>query len=278
MTNLIIAAVVLIVIMLVFIFILFKNIIKRMDENAKKYFVNKMQDYDYILEEKQAKLEEIKTEIDEMQAANRNILKNDDEYELEEYAQKGRKEKKNEDTIENDEPIRKVAKEEIKYNLNVPNYRETQFFNNYKEVRKVFTVNNEKIIKEFIADHKNLKEEKEYKSLAKIRKKFDEETIYGCLTLSSQDQVKVLKETLTATEKKTVNFDVLSQNKNFSVEDIVKYMDKRMEQIDPTVIIYTNVLDKKYEDLDSNIVTKQYNNMSEGIIIKYRNKIYDYSI
>ena len=278
MTNLIIAAVVLIVIMLVFIFILFKNIIKRMDENAKKYFVNKMQDYDYILEEKQAKLEEIKTEIDEMQAANRNILKNDDEYELEEYAQKGRKEKKNEDTIENDEPIRKVAKEEIKYNLNVPNYRETQFFNNYKEVRKVFTVNNEKIIKEFIAEHKNLKEEKEYKSLEKLRKKFDEETIYGCLTLSSQDQIAILKDALTATEKKLVNFDELTKKNKFNVEDLIKYIDDRMEQIDPTICIYTNVLDKKYEEIDSNIITKEYCNMSEGIIIKYRNKIYDYSI
>ena len=78
MTNLIIAAVVLIVIMLVFIFILFKNIIKRMDENSKKYFVNKMQDYDYILEEKQAKLEEIKSEISEIKAENRNILKADE--------------------------------------------------------------------------------------------------------------------------------------------------------------------------------------------------------
>ncbi len=77
MTNLIIAAVILIVIMLVFIFILFKNIIKKMDDNAKKYFVNKMQDYDYILEEKQAKLEEIKNEIDEIKSENRNILRED---------------------------------------------------------------------------------------------------------------------------------------------------------------------------------------------------------
>lgn len=277
MTNLIIAAVILIVIMLVFIFILFKNIIKRMDENAKKYFVNKMQDYDYILEEKQAKLEKIKTEIDEIKASNRNILKSDDEYELEEYTKKEKKDKKTEEIIE-DEPIRKISKEEIKYNLNVPNYRETQFFNNYKEVRKVFTVNNEKIIKEFIADHKNLKEEKEYKCLTKIRKKFDEDAIYGCLTLNSQDQVKVLKESLTATEKKAVNFDSISMNKNFSIKDVIKYIDKRMEQIDPTIIIYTNVLDKKYDELDSNIITKEYNNMSEGIIIKYRNKIYDYSI
>ena len=40
----------------------------------------------------------------------------------------------------------------------------------------VIKYNNEKIIKEFIAEHKNLKEEKEYKSLEKLRKKFDEET------------------------------------------------------------------------------------------------------
>ena len=276
MTNLIIAAVVLIVIMLVFIFILFKNIIKRMDENAKKYFVNKMQDYDYILEEKQARLEEIKNEINNIEASNQNILKtSDDEYEEEnDY-----KEKKKKDIDEEyDELPRKKETEDIKYNLNVPNYRETQFFNNYKEVRKVFTVNNEKIIKEFIADHKDLKEEKEYTSLAKLRKKFDENTIYGCLTLSSQDQIAILKDALTATEKKLINFDELTKKNKFNVEDLIKYIDDRMEQIDPTICIYTNVLDKKYDEIDSNIVMKEYKNMSEGIIIKYRNKIYDYSI
>ena len=110
------------------------------------------------------------------------------------------------------------------------------------------------------------------------RKKFDEETIYGCLTLSSQDQIAILKDALTATEKKLVNFDELTKNNKFNVEDLIKYIDDRMEQIDPTICIYTNVLDKKYEEIDSNIITKEYCNMSEGIIIKYRNKIYDYSI
>lgn len=272
MTNLIIAAVILIVIMLVFIFILFKNIIKRMDENAKKYFVNKMQDYDYILEEKQKKLDEIKNEISEIKAKNKNILQDDEEDEINEYSNNKKKDEYLEDSPKRD------TYEEVKYNLNVPDYRETQFFNNYKEVRKVFTVNNEKIIKEFIADHKNLKEEKEYKSLDKLRKKFDKETIYGCLTLSSENQISIFKDALTATEKKLINFDKLTKKNKFNVEDLIKYIDDRMEQIDPTICIYTNVLDKKYEELDSNIVTKEYCNMSEGIIIKYRNKVYDYSI
>ena len=277
MTNLIIAAVILIAIMLVFIFILFKNIIKRMDENAKKYFVNKMQDYDYILEEKQAKLEEIKTEINEIEETHKNIVNNDTEYvDLE----KGRKsaDKEDEEDLFNDSEERKINNDEIKYNLNVPNYRETQFFNNYKEVRKVFTVNNEKIIKEFIKEHKNQQEEKEYKALNKLREKFNEETIYGCLTLCVSDQISILKEGLTPSEKKLVDFENLIKEKDFNIEKFIKYIDNRMEKIDPTICIYTNMLDKKYDTIDKNIVTKEYSNMSEGIIIKYRNKIYDYSI
>ena len=56
MLELVIASVVLIVIMITFVFILFKNTLKRMNDNAKKYFVNKMQDYDYIIEEKRNEL------------------------------------------------------------------------------------------------------------------------------------------------------------------------------------------------------------------------------
>ena len=51
MLSLVVVAVILIVIMLVFVFILFSNIIKRMDDNAKKYFVNKMQDLEELLNE-----------------------------------------------------------------------------------------------------------------------------------------------------------------------------------------------------------------------------------
>ena len=278
MTSLVIAAVILIVIMLAFIFILFRNIIKRMDDNAKKYFVNKMQGYDYILEEKQDKLEKIKAEITQLEESNKNILKSTDDDE--EFNEEIHKSEKHQKKYEKDEDIllRRETNEQINYNLNVPDYRETQFFNNYKEVRQAFTINNEKIIKDFIAKHKNLKEEKEYKALKKLRGKFDQDTIYGCLTLDKKEQKELLDEALTATEKKLVKLKELSEYPNFSVETLVKYIDDRTEEIDPTVYIYTNVLDKKYEAIDKNIVNKQYNNMSEGIIIKYRNKIYDYSI
>jgi len=259
MIELIVVAVILIVIMLVFVFILFKNIMKSMNENAKKYFVNKLQDYDYILEEKQTKLEEMRAEINEIEE-HKNILENKEEIEIKTLSKIEEKPK------------------EIKYDLKTPEFRETQFFNNYKEIKKIFSVDNEKIIKEFINEHKNEKEDKEYKALKKLREKFDQNAVYGCLTLKPKDQVKILEEVLTATEKKLVKFEQIRTDTRFNIKNFIKTIDQRMEILEPTIYIYTNGLDKRYDLIDSNIIMKQYNNMSEGIIIKYRNKIYDYSI
>ena len=273
MLSLVIVAVILIAIMLVFVFILFSNIIKRMDDNAKKYFVNKMQDYDYILDEKQSKLNEIKIQIDEIKSANKNILQSDEEEA--EFAELENSKKKKKSIVED---AKAEQTEEIKYNLNVPDYRETQFFNNYKEVKRVFTVNNEKIIKSFIAEHRNELENKEYKALKKIRDKFDEEAIYNILTLEPNEQIQVLSEVLTAKEKSTIDFENMSQMKKFDVRKLIEALDERLEKIEPTVYIYTNNVESRYDLIDDDIVVKPYNNMSEGIIIKYRDKIYDYSI
>ena len=259
MIELIVVAVILIVIMLVFVFILFKNIMKSMNENAKKYFVNKLQDYDYILEEKQTKLEKIRAEILEFEQ-HKNILENTDEVQ---------------------ENIPKVEEKikDVKYDLKTPEFRETQFFNNYKEIKKIFTIDNEKIIKDFIQEHRNNKEDREYKALKKLREKFDQEAVYGCLTLNSADQIKILDEVLTATEKKLVKFqEMTKENKKFSIKMLIDFIEHRIEILEPTIYIYTNGLEKRYDLIDNNIVMKQYNNMSEGIIIKYKNKIYDYSI
>ena len=267
MVGLVVAAVVLVIIMLIFVFILFRNIMKRIDENAKKYFVNKMQDYDYIVEKKQKRLDELNSEIETIKAENRNILaKVDDEQPV---AQNNIV-----NHVSNDE----MVNQSINVDINVPEYRDIQFFDNYKEVKKVFTVDNEKIIRKFIEDHKNTNEEKEYKALKKLSKKFDSDSLYSCLTLSPEEQIKVLDEVLTDKEKKLVHYDSMIKKEKFTIKDFVNIVKDRMQQIEPTIYIYVNGVNDNYDFIDNNIITKQYVNMSEGIIIKYRNKVYDYSI
>ena len=276
MERLIAAAIILIIIMLAFVFILFKNIIKRIDENAKKYFVNKMQSYDYILEEKQTKLEEIKNEIEIIKSENKNILKESQESDYIFRSDENKEETKNQQNEEFEDL--KEKKRTIKYNLNEPEYRDTSFFSNYKELKKIFTVNNEKIIRDFIKNNKTQQEEKEYKILKKIREEFNDDAIYGLITLSTDDQKKLLREILEPQEKKILSLESLMEKEIFNIKDLIRYIDNRMEEIEPTIYIYVNGVANNYDFINKNIVTKQYTNMSEGIIIKYRNKIYDYSI
>ena len=270
MVNLVIAAAILIFIMLIFVFILFKNIIKRIDDNAKKYFVNKMQDYDYILEEKQTKLEEIKQEIEDVKRINRNIIHKEEEPVNE------KKSKIELTTNEEDLIVKKT--DELKINTHFPEYRETQFFNNYKEIKKIFTINNEKTIKDFIKKHKNLQEEKEYKVLKNLRDEFTDEAIYECVTLERKDQIKVLNEILSPRTKKILKYDNLVKEASFNIRTLIKILDEKLEELEPYIYIYVNGVSSNFDYIDQNIITKQYKNMSEGIIIKYRNKIYDYSI
>ena len=128
MTSLVIAAVILTVIMLAFVFILFRNIIRKMDDNAKNTLLIKCKDMIIFLEEKQEKLEKIKKEINDLEESNSNILKSTDENiefnkEIHKNNEKFRKKYKEDEDI----PLRREIRQPINYNLNVPDYRETQF-------------------------------------------------------------------------------------------------------------------------------------------------------
>ena len=266
MIKLIIVAVILVIIMVVFVFILFKNLIKRIEDNSKTYFINKMQDYDYILEEKQTILQDLNREIQNLVSQDSVLVHKeiDDDFEK-------KVKQKSEKTIEKEAP-------NIKYNLKMPEYRETGFFNNYKKIKEIFSLNKEQILKEFVEEHKNDRENKEFKELKKIRNKFNSEAIYECLTITLDEQKQVLKEVLTEKEQKFIKLDNLMEDNNFNIEHFIEMIDDRMAEIEPTIYVYVNGESNDYSYIDDNIITQEYANMSEGIIIKYRNKIYDYSI
>lgn len=254
MSEIIIPAVIIIVIMYLFIFIVFKNIIKRIDENGKLYFIDKVQDYDYIIKDKIEKLNELKEEVKELE--------------------------KHKEELENvTDDVKEVQNIEISYDLSVPKYREDIFFYNYKELKKNFSFNNENIIRDFVKQHKNTKEEKEYNILKQVKKKFNYDSIYQMLTLPLEDQVRVIKEVITDEEKEYIDIDkIISETKNFDIEKFLLYIEKRMEKVDPIIYVYVTQYSVSYNSIDPNIRTLYYKNMSEGIIIQYRNKIYDYSI
>ena len=63
MTMLILIAILLICLLVVLMFFILKSTVKKINSQTKLYFVDKLQEYDYMIDKKEAKLNEINQEI-----------------------------------------------------------------------------------------------------------------------------------------------------------------------------------------------------------------------
>ena len=255
-------------IMVFFSLFVIRNIVKRIDKNVKKYFLEKLQDYDYIIEEKKEELDNIKNEI-QILKEERTTIK-----ELEEYKKNKSKIEKQIKQVENQ---RITKKEEIEYKIPTPKYREEEFFKTYKKLKKQFNIDNEKILKDFIKNHNNNLRDEENKEYKKIRECFNEENIYQCSTLKPEEQYRILEEILDKKQKELIGLKKYQKEK-FSIINLIETIDQKIKETDSTIYVYVANGEKNYDYLDKRIKTEKYKNMSEGIIIKYHNKMYDYSI
>lgn len=282
MIELILSNLLIIAIMIGFSFFIFRNVIKKINHSAKKYFIEKLQEYNYLIEEKEEELEKLRV-LEQKHKQLQNITKesnnNDQETEVEMIFSSEIEEKLNKMRKFKQEQEEK-RQEQLIYNIPTPQYREESFFKTYKEIKKKFHVDNEKIIKEFIEKSKKQQEdEKNYRILQTFRKQFTEKVIYECLTLTSEEQYNLITEIIKEDEETLLQFHKNFKNKNkFVVTKLVNFVEDKMKKCDPTIYVYVGQEELNYNYLGKNVKTRYYKNMSEGIIIHYKGKMYDYSI
>ena len=384
--NLVIPSVVIILLMFIMAFLIFKNIVKRLDVNTKKYFVEKMQEYEYLLKEKQTELENLKNQVNKYendissiedtlkvlknkkhQSYDNNMLANyvpfdhnklhdrnderilfdrpfykgkegyvedieNDDDEDNDYTNGGASKKnnvsdnsedsnnsgneedlENEDAVDSDYDMNDIRKNkkpkyidendyrnmqlnmlsdknssddnqegkstELLNYIRLPEYKEDSFFYNYKRLKKEFYFDNENLLRAFIKKQVNSNDNKIYNDLMKIKRNFDNNAVYQLITLSSENQKKIISEVLSDEEKELIKFNEKFKNsKKFSTIDFLNYLKELIKKYDPIVYVYVSRSDKSYDYVGKKVKTMYYSNMSEGIIIKYKNRIYDYSI
>lgn len=273
----IIANVILVFIMLIFAVYIFKSVIKRINQNAKKWFLDKLQDYNYLIDEKEKQLEELRKQIEE--AKRKLKIAKEVEEEPESIFSKEIEEKLKKMKEYEKAPSQIPVRPEIVYDIPTPQYKETSFFRNYKQLKQNFDIEPEKIIKKFINEHPEQEEEKEYTVLKEFRGKFTDKILYECSTLEKQEQYNLVESILTEEEKELLKLEENYPRKNeFTIRNLIEKVEDRIKKLDPAIYVYTSKPDEKYESLDNRIKTRVYKNMSEGVIIHYKGKMYDYSV
>lgn len=267
MKIIIIISIIMVIVMFLFIFIMFKNIVKKINANSKKYFLDSIQEYNYMVFEKSKELEDFQNRIKSCKEKQNQYL-DDVRKQLEDKEKLREIEMKK---IDNDISIEGLPK------VTIAEYREENFFHNYKELQKNFNINGEKIVREFIKEHKYEENIKSFESLVSFKRKFTQEVIYEILSLDVETQLQFLNSIANATVKKVLELEKYSKD-DFKFLKLLEEIDKKIEIMDPTVYVYVGNVNYNYDYIDENIKTLIFKNMVEGIIIKYQNKMYDYSI
>lgn len=260
--------------MVVFTVFVFDNLGKKINEMIKKYFLEKLQDYNYMIDEKEAELEKLRKEVEK----NKELLAQMDQMPKVEFSNQIEK---------NLKQMRSFKKGQNKVRENAiismpnPEYRDKDFFSNYKKLKTDFRVNVENTIKEFIKkNQESTSDLKTFEVIKNLRNKLNEDVIYESLVLTNIEQYNIFESGLTEKEKKLLDFsNTYPEKRKFSVLNLKKQVDTLYKQYDPSIYIYVPIgTTNDYTTLDSNIVQEEYKNISEGVIIKYKGKIYDYSI
>lgn len=247
MTYFIISFVVIILLVVVMSLIL-KNAVKQVDDKSKSYFVDKLKEYDYLIDEKEKKLSELESEL--------------------EKRKNGLKENSLSDTSPNydfDTSIIDLLTE--------TNYLDKNIFEINKKIEQKFIINYEDLIKDFLS---NIKDENKYDFCVKLRNRFTPNEIYNIELMLPEERNKYLKQELTKEEYKV--YEIYLSSNRFNMEDFIDYLNRLIELNDPTVTILVSSNKENYDYIDKKIKTKVSNSIYKGIKILYRNKVYDFSL
>lgn len=230
-------------------FVILKRTVKIVNEQTKSYFVNKLQNYDDMIEEKENKLNEINNEIE-----NKKL---------------GLKEKTGKE--ENKDYIFDTNVIDI---LNNTEYQNKSIYELNKKIDSTFVLDYSSLVNDFVhfaVDNKN------YDFCKSLRDKFDSDMIYYLKTIPSDRQEDEYKKILNKKEYEVYeSFKLVTVSNN--VENFIIYLDELVELNSPYIIIQVGNRNESYDQYSEYIKTVYNDKIYRGIKIIYRNKVYDFSL
>ena len=249
MVWLFILAIVIITLLVFIMFVILKKTVNVVNSQTKTYFVDKLQAYDDLIDEKEKKL----NEIDE-------LLKN---------KEKGLIDKNN---------INNLKSLDFDYNIidlfNNTEYQDSDILKINKLILEKFDFNHEKLVKSFL---ENIKDNNKYNFCIELKNKFTSKVIYEIKTLLD-DEIDTYMKNILKDDEYEIYLLFNTLNGTFIIDDFVDYLDQLVRLNNPLVTIYVANNKENYDYLGSNIKTVVSDDIYSGIKIVYRNKVYDFSL
>lgn len=249
MTTVILLAIVLICLLVIFMFFILKSTVKKINSQTKLYFVDKLQEYDYMIDKKEAKLNEINKEIEK----------------------KGIKE----DSLDNE-----LGKKNYEFDyqfidlLNKTKYQDKNIFELNKIIDEKFDIDYIDLIKKFIS---KIDDNGAYQFCSNLRNKFTSDEVYK-IKIMSTDEFNTYMKKFLSNEEYFFYDTYLKVNKKIDIDGFIDYLNELIDLNNPNLTIYVGEKSVSYDYLSKYVKTIYSKDIYKGIRIVYRNHIYDYSL
>ena len=224
-----------------------RKTVDKVNEQTKTYFVDKLQVYDDLINEKEGKLNEINEKIENKKAELDKI-----------------KDTSSRNNYKFDKSIIDIMAD--------ADYKQNFFSELQKKIDNDFDLNYEKIILEFIKENVD---DKDYNIALKIKKKFDRETIYQ---IESELDLEKSISNILEDEEKYIFDEYKKRNKVKKVNDFLNYLDELISVSSPYIEVQVSNSKQNYNHLSKYIKTVVNDSIYKGIRIIYKNKVYDFSL
>ena len=252
--NEILVAIIIVAVLLLVLMLILTFMVKRINSMLKKIYVDKLQEYDFLINDKEERAIKLNSQIEEKEKEFEG-LKN----KIDEIGSGGNNTKNKEDVILPTDT----------------DYEDENILEDYKKIKSHFAFDKKKIISDFASKCSEV-DDKTYKVLSKIRSYFTYKTMYKISSYQVEEQRLIINKLLTDDEKRYVN--KLLNRKKFNVKTFVKRLDDLILNNNPTINVYVGNKNENYDNLNANVKTIYDKNIVDGFKIEYKGRLYDFSI
>ncbi|MEE3342527.1 MAG: hypothetical protein VZS44_00340 [Bacilli bacterium] len=230
-------------------FLILRKTVKKINTQTKLYFVDKSQEYDYLISEKVEKLKELDEELKEKEINKGNKV-----------------EGSNNNNFEFDFNIIDL--------FNNTEYQDKNIFELNKKIDEKFNIDTDMLLKKFLSF---IDDDSKYLFCENLKNKFTSDVIYSLKILTAEDLDVEMKKMLSDDEYKLYKL-YTEVNTSVSIDGFIDYINELIDLNNPCIVVYVGDKSKNYDHMSKYIKTIYSSDIYKGIKIKYHNKIYDYSL
>ena len=256
-----VAVVIVLVVLIYFMVIVLRSVVSEVNQKVNKHFLKQLEDYDELYATKFLELKKMNEKEEKMSRTLRSLEREMDAYRVSPF----------------------YAPRPIPRDIYIPTarYIDNDFFVEYKVAKdKLMSIDKQYVIYNVMDKVPYTGNIDRYNLACDIMSDLEFNVLYGLCSVSSEEQISILREVFTEDKLELLNqyIETLEKPEDFDSVGFIDYVKEIRIIEDPNVYVSVGENEQDYSESERNIVCSVDNNICEGIKIVFQNKIYDYSI